>query len=107
MCGLVGNQSYANWQKVSTSLGCTEAAKNLECMRGKSIQDVQKAAKGLPSGFPPTFVPIPDGKVAFDDYYERGERGLFIKAVSKSNQRLTRNFFDNVIKAFHHWKQRP
>jgi hypothetical protein len=56
-------------------------------MRSKSIQEVQKAAKGIPSSaFPPTFVPVTDGKVVFADYNDRADKGLFIKAVSHATQ---------------------
>jgi hypothetical protein len=49
-------------------------------MRSKSVEDMTKATRVIGSGFPPSFVPMPDGKIVFDDYPSRTEKGLFIKA---------------------------
>ena len=85
MCGLVGKQSYDNWKKAAAALNCAgEPAKELQCMRSKSTAEIQKAAKDIPrqGSFPPLFAPIVDEKVVFEDYFDRGAKGLFIKAVS-------------------------
>lgn len=79
MKGLITNASYTNWPKVASGLGCADTATQLQCMRAKNTSEIINGAKALGSGFPPKFVPIPDGKVAFDDYPQRMEKGLFVK----------------------------
>jgi hypothetical protein len=62
MCGLITNASYTNWVKVAERLDCTDVATQVSCMRDKSFDEIIKAAKRLPAGYPPNFVPMPDGK---------------------------------------------
>jgi hypothetical protein len=83
MCGLVGRSSYNNWPKLAANVGCTDAKTELSCMRGKKVDELLAGARKIPGAtFPPPFVPTVDGKIVFDDYYERGDRGEFAKIVS-------------------------
>lgn len=83
MCGLWGRQSIKNWKVVATTLGCTDAAKELECMQSKPTAQVVDAAKNVPRTgmFPPAFVPVIDSKVVFEDYNDRAAKGQFLKVV--------------------------
>jgi len=85
MCGLVGKQSFDSWATAANLAGCTDKRKALDCMRSKTVQEIQKAAKSIPRNgtYPPTFVPVIDDKIVFDDYFERGSKGLFIPVVNK------------------------
>jgi cholinesterase len=71
------------WYAVSQKLGCGGAevgAKTIDCMRGKSREEISKAsATGSPmnSGFGPTV----DEKIIFSDLAARKKGGNFIKRV--------------------------
>jgi hypothetical protein len=84
MCGLWGRQSIKNWKTAAISLGCTDAVKELECMQSKTTAQIQDAAKNIPrnGSFPPSFVPVIDNKVVFEDYNDRASKGQFLKVVS-------------------------
>jgi len=83
MCGLVGNQSYSGWKVVSEALQCRDdkdGAKELACMQSKTVSEIRSAAsRTRNSTFPPNFVPTIDEKIVFNDYFDRGSKGLFAK----------------------------
>ena len=89
MCGLDTNASQTNWPKVADSLGCSDTATQLDCMRSKSLTEIIDGVESLGTGYPPTFVPMPDGKVVFDNYPSRMAQGQFIKVpmIIGSNDR--------------------
>jgi hypothetical protein len=53
-------------------------------MREKSTREIMDAAGKIGKLFPPSFVPMPDGKTIFEDYPDRAAKQLYIKAVSRS-----------------------
>jgi cholinesterase len=84
MCGLVTNSSRESWPKLVASLKCNTPSDELACMRKKSIGEIIEGAGKIGKWFPPAFVPMPDGKIAFDDYPARVAKGQYIKAVSSA-----------------------
>jgi hypothetical protein len=82
MCGLVTNASRQNWPQLVTTLKCNRSGNELACMRGKSAREILDAAGKIGKLFPPSFVPMPDEKIVFDDYPSRAQKQLYIKAVS-------------------------
>jgi cholinesterase len=79
-------QAINSWHKATSKLGCgdakTNAASNLECMKGKKWQDVLAAlntAGGASSSSSMSFGPTADGKVVFRDYAARIREGKMIK----------------------------
>jgi cholinesterase len=81
MCGLVGVSSYYNWPKLAAKVGCSDAKTELSCLRSKNVTELLAGSRQIGATFPPPFVPTVDGKIVFDDYYERGDRGEFAKVV--------------------------
>ena|ERR1700712_5372568 len=73
------------WFRVSEALGCGPVElgeKAMECMRGKTSQEVQKVLENQTGGSTMSFGPVPDGKVIFSDTAARAKSGNFAKVVS-------------------------
>lgn len=85
MCGLWGRQSITNWKTAAISVGCIDPAKELACMQSKTTAQIVDAAKNIPrnGSFPPSFVPVIDNKLVFEDYNDRAAKGQFIKVVCR------------------------
>jgi len=76
--------NYDMWYKLSAGLGCGGAdagAKTVECVRGKTGDEVSKKANELKLSFGPRA----DGKVVFADNEARGKAGNFIKRVCQAS----------------------
>jgi cholinesterase len=73
------NNDFA-WFAASAALGCGGAeagSSTLACVKSKSWQEITNTIRLTPS-----FGPVADNKVVFDNYDERRAAGDFIKAVS-------------------------
>jgi cholinesterase len=74
----------SNWFALSTSLGCESSGDTLDCMRGKSWEEISLAASKIapsPGGSPvrstPPFYPMVDGETVFPDYLSLASTGSF------------------------------
>lgn len=74
----------SNWFNLSSSLGCGSSGYTLDCMRGKSWEEISLAASKIapsPGGSPvrstPPFYPTIDGETIFQDYSSLASTGSF------------------------------
>lgn len=80
-----GKIPHSAWYDMSRAMGCggpEVGDRTVDCMRGKSFNDINKQLDTMVSGPGITpFAPHPDGKVVFQDTAQRGDSGNFIKVV--------------------------
>ncbi|PGH26587.1 hypothetical protein AJ80_01716 [Polytolypa hystricis UAMH7299] len=75
-----GGEPGSSWYNVSEQLGCggqSAGDETIECMRGKSVDELLSITAGFGGVGGVTFFPQADNITVFSDYGDRGESGNF------------------------------